>query len=80
MDKGVAEFVRYTVEFDNKAIGGGIGIVSGLLAQACGGQVGRDESMGDGLLSSDVFINYSGVTTLAAGSYSDTLRVTLNLK
>jgi spore coat protein U-like protein len=80
MDAATGEFVRYSVEFDNKGERGAISIVSGLLGRACTGQIARNESDPDGHASSDVFIDYTGATTLAAGTYDDTLSVTLNLK
>jgi spore coat protein U-like protein len=75
-----SELLRYSVEFDNKNRGGGISIVSGLLTQTCAAQIARNESPMKGVLSSDVFIDFTGITTLAAGTYSDTLTVTLNIK
>ena len=73
------DFVRYSVEFDNKDTGHGISIVSGLLTQTCAQQIARDQHSANDNLSSDVFVNFTGVALLGEGTYSDTLSVTLNL-
>ena len=72
--------VGYSVEFDNPTTGGSQPVVTGLLARICSNADGRDvdkaKISGE---SSSVFINFTGSTMLAAGTYSDTLSVTLNM-
>ena len=80
MDNTSGELVHYSVGFYNNASGGGISIVSGLLTQTCAAQVARDEHAANGHLTSDVFLDFTGVAMLSVGTYSDTLSVTLNLK
>ncbi len=79
-DPATAEYVRYSVEFDNPASGGSSPIVAGLLAASCGDAAGRDvvRARVEGE-SSLVFINFTGSNLLAAGTYADTLSVTLSL-
>ncbi len=72
-------YVPYSVESDNKAVGGGVAIVNELLSQACAAQVARKEKSVKGSLSSDIYVNFTGVATLSEGTYSDTLSVTLNI-
>ena len=79
MQNTSGEFVRYSVEFRNKTTGGGIDVISGLLAQTCAAQVARYEGTAYGLRRSDVFIDFTGVAMLAEGAYTDTLSVTLNI-
>ena len=80
LDNVGGQFVTYSVEFDNKAVRGGISIVSNLLTQTCAAQVARNEQASAGQLSSDVFVDFTGITMLGVGNYSDTLSVTMNLK
>ena len=72
--------VAYSVEFDNPTTGGSQPVVTGLLARICANADGRDVSH-DKITneSSDVYINFTGSKVLAAGVYSDTLSVTLNM-
>lgn len=74
------EFVAYSVEFSNPYAYGGPLSVTGLLANACANAVGRDVNFAKvNHEDSAVFINFTGVSSLAAGTYSDTLSVTLNV-
>jgi len=79
MNQLSGEFVRYSVEFDNKTTRGGIDVVAQLLAQNCAAQVARDEHSAYGLRRSDVFLDFTGALMLAEGTYSDTLSVTINI-
>jgi spore coat protein U-like protein len=71
--------VAYSIEFDNPTTGGSKPVVTGLLAKACSNADGRDvQNSRINNESSAVYMNYTGSTALAAGTYSDTLTVTLN--
>jgi spore coat protein U-like protein len=72
--------VNYSVEFNNPTTGGSQPVVTGLLAKTCLNAVGRDvHSAKIQNESSAVYINFTGSAALAAGTYSDTLSVTLNI-
>ena len=74
------ESLGYSVEFDNPTDGGSQPVVTGLLAAACSNAEGRDVDKSKiSNESSAVYINYTGSTVLAAGTYDDTLSVTLNM-
>jgi spore coat protein U-like protein len=80
MDPITLEFVRYSVEFDNPTTGGSLPIITGLLAAACSGADGRDVIKAKiSNESSAIFLNFTGSDLLAAGTYSDTLSVKLNM-
>jgi hypothetical protein len=71
----------YTGEFNNPTTGGSQATVTNLLAQACTGQFGRDVS--NAIITSEtsaVYVNYTGNAGLTAGTYQDTLTITLNVK
>jgi hypothetical protein len=71
----------YTGEFNNPTTGGSQATVTNLLAQACTGQFGRDVS--NAIINNEtstIFVNYTGNAGLTAGTYQDTLTITLNVK
>lgn len=75
------ESVPYSVEFNNPTTGGSRAVVAGLLASTCLAAIGRDV-LNSKIVNeaSSVFVNYTGSVLLAAGTYQDTLTITLNLK
>ncbi len=76
-----AENLRYSAEFGNPTTGGSLAVVTNLLATACTLQTGRDVTNAKiSLESSTVFVNFTGVPLLAAGTYSDTLTIAMNVK
>jgi spore coat protein U-like protein len=80
IEPNTRQFVGYTVEFDNPTTGGSLPVVSGLLARICSCADGRDVAWAKiSHESSAVYINFTGSNLLAAGTYSDTLSVTLNM-
>lgn len=80
-DSVSGEYIAYSGEFANPTTGGSQASVTGLLASACDAQVGRDVTnakiVGE---SSTVFVNFTGDAGLAAGTYQDTLTITMNVK
>ena len=81
IDPVSGESLPYSVEFNNPATGGSLAIVPNLLATVCTAAVGR-EVISAKVVSetSSVYVNYTGAPLLAAGTYQDTLTITLNLK
>lgn len=70
----------YSVEFDNPTTGGSLAIVTSLLGNTCTNIIGR--TVASALIAaetSSVYVNYTGSALLAAGTYQDTLTITLNL-
>lgn len=81
VDSVSAELLSYSAEFANPTTGGSTASVTGLLASACAGQTGRDVTNWKASAeNSTVFINFTGSTGLAAGTYQDTLTLTMNVK
>jgi hypothetical protein len=81
IDPASNEVLRYTAEFNNPTAGGSQATVTNLLQSACTGQVARDVSSWKAFNeSSSIFVNFSGDATLAAGTYQDTLTVTMTVK
>lgn len=81
VDAVSAELLSYSAEFANPTTGGSTASVTGLLASACGGQTGRNVT--NAKISNEdstVFVNFTGSPTLGAGTYQDTLTVTMNVK
>lgn len=81
LDTVSTESVPYSVEFNNPTTGGSPAVVSGLLANSCTTAVGREvtgtKSVNE---SSSVYVNFTGAPLLAAGTYLDTLTITMNVK
>lgn len=75
------EYLAYAAEFSNPTTGGSQASVTGLLAAVCSGQYGRDvtNSKISGEIST-VFINFTGTDELGAGTYQDTLTISMNVK
>ena len=81
VDPVSTEYLAYSGEFQNPTTGGSQASVTGLLAAACGGQYGRNVT--DAKVSgetSTVYVNFTGSETLSAGTYQDTLTITMNVK
>ncbi len=81
VDAVSGEFVPYSVELNNPTTGGSQAVVANLLAGTCLNAVGRDVLNAKIIdESSFVYVNYTGSAQLAAGTYQDTLTITLSLK
>ena len=81
LDPVSGESVRYSVEFNNPTTGGSQATVASLLGSTCQAAVGREVTSAKIVTESSlVYVNYTGSPLLAAGTYQDTLTVTLNLK
>jgi len=81
VDPVSAESLAYSAEFVNPTTGGSTADVTGLLASACTGQIGRDvTNWKTNNETSTLFVNFTGDGGLAAGTYQDTLTVTMNIK
>jgi len=80
LDTVSAGVVAYSVEFNNPTTGGSLAIVPSLLANTCAAVSGR--TVAGALIvaeNSTVYVNYTGSLLLAAGTYNDTLTITMNL-
>lgn len=77
------ENLRYSVEFNNPTTGGSQAIVTGLLSTQCTGDtyiLGR--AVANAKIrneTSNIYINYTGDSGLAADSYTDILRLTMTV-
>jgi len=81
IDPVSGESVPYSVEFNNPTTGGSQAIVTSLLATTCLAAVGREVTAAKVVAeSSSLYVNYTGIPLLAAGTYQDTITITLNLK
>lgn len=81
IDAVSAELLAFSAEFNNPTTGGSTATVTGLLASACGGQTGRNVTNAKITNeNSNVFVNFTGDPALGAGTYQDTLTVTMNVK
>lgn len=81
VDSVSGEYLAYSGEFANPTTGGSTASVTGLLASACAGQTGRDVTNAKITAeTSTVYINFTGSADLAAGTYQDTLTITMNVK
>ena len=76
-----AEALAYSVQFTNPTTGGSTATVSGLLATACTAATGRDVTnfkvVGE---NSGINVAFTGNAGLAAGTYTDTLTITMTAK
>ena len=73
-------YLPYSVEFNNPTTGGSLATIANLLATACTAATGR--TVASALIvteNSTVYVNYTGSLLLAAGTYNDTLTITMNL-
>ncbi len=80
IDPVSSAILPYSVEFVNPTTGGSLASVTSLLGNTCTNIIGR--TVAGALISaetSSIYVNYTGSTLLAAGTYQDTLTVTLNL-
>jgi len=81
IDPVSGESLPYSVEFNNPTTGGSPAIVANLLANTCQAVAGREVTNAKVVTeSSQIYVNYTGSPLLAAGTYQDTVTVTLNLK
>lgn len=78
------EELAYSVEFNNPTTGGSTATVTDLLSTQCSGDtyiLGRDVAgVKISAEESDVYVNYTGDSGLAADSYSDVIRLTMTVK
>ena len=75
------ENLPYSVQFTNPTTGNSTSPVTGLLASACDNPVGRDVS--NAKINSElstVYVAYTGNPNLAAGTYQDTLTLSMNVR
>lgn len=75
--------LNYWVEFNNPTTGGSQAVVTGLLSTQCTGDtytLARDVS-GDKVRdeTSNIYVNYTGDSGLAADSYADVIRITMTV-
>jgi len=80
VDPTSEEFVHYTVESENPTSGGSAPLATGLLDSACTNQVAREVTQGrirDEI--STFYVRYTGSPILSAGTYQDTLTITLTV-
>jgi hypothetical protein len=81
VDPVSAEVLAYSAEFTNPTDGGSQADVTDLLQSACTSQVARDVTNWKARNeTSTVFVNFTGDSGLAAGTYQDTLTITMNVK
>jgi len=81
VDAVSTESLAYSGEFANPTTGGSLPSVTNLLASACTSQIGRDVTNAKITAeTSAIYVNFTGSASLAAGTYSDTLTITMNVK
>lgn len=81
LDPVSGEFLRYTGEFANPSTGGSQTSVTGLLASSCTAQIGRAVANGNVRNeTSQIFLNFTGSSELSAGTYQDTVTISLNMQ
>lgn len=80
MNEEAGEYLSYSGEFNNPTTGGSQAVVTGLLASACTGQIGRQVTSGHITNeTSSLYINFTGSPALAAGTYQDIVTISLNM-
>jgi len=80
-DSVSGEYLSYSGEFTNPTTGGSSADVTGLLASSCTAAIGRDVTNAKiASESSTLYVNYTGSATLAAGTYQDTLTISITMK
>lgn len=80
VDPATDEFLEYTVESENPTSGGSTPLVTGLLDSACTNQVAREVTHGRVRNEiSTFYVRYTGSPILSAGTYQDTLTITLTV-
>lgn len=81
MEPVSGEYMSYSGEFANPTTGGSSPSVTGLLATACAGQIGR--SVNNAKINNEtstVYVNFTGSPTLGAGVYQDIVTISLNMQ
>ncbi len=74
------EYLSYAAEFNNPTTGGSQAVVSGLLASACTGQIGRQVTSAKiNNETSSLYVNFAGNPGLGAGTYQDIVTISLNM-
>lgn len=75
------DYLRYSVEFVNPTTGGSQADVIGLMASSCTNQIARvvDHAHISGETST-VYTNFTGDTTLTAGTYEDVVLISLTMQ
>lgn len=75
------DWLSYSAELTNPPTGGSQTDVAGLMASSCTNQVGRAVThahiTGE---TSTLYVNYAGSTSLSAGTYQDTIVLSLNMQ
>lgn len=80
-DSVSGEYLSYSGEFINPTTGGSSADVMGLLASSCAAANGRDVTNAKiGNETSTLYVNFTGSATLAAGTYQDTLTISITMK
>lgn len=81
VDSVAGEYLSYSIESRNPTTGGSAPVVTNLLASSCTSQVARDVT--HAIIhneSSTFYINYTGISDLGAGTYQDTVTITITAK
>lgn len=74
------EYLSYSAEFNNPTTGGSQAVVTGLLASACTGQIGRQVTSAKVTNeTSSLYVNFAGTPGLGAGTYQDIVTISLNM-
>jgi hypothetical protein len=81
VDPVSGDLLSYSVEFTNPPTGGSQTDVTGLIANSCTSQIGRAVTQGHVRAeTSTLYLNYTGSQTLSAGTYQDTLILSMNMQ
>jgi hypothetical protein len=81
VDSVSAESLAFSGEFANPTTGGSAASVTNLMSSTCTSQIGRDVTNAKVTAeTSTIYVNFTGDATLAAGTYTDTLTITMNVK
>lgn len=78
--EGSSDVVPYSVEFNNPTSGGSQAVVTNLMASACTAQIARSvTSYNVSNQTSTVFVNFTGVPELMAGTYEDVVTIAITM-
>lgn len=81
IDAVSTESLVFSGEFANPTTGGSAASVTNLMSASCTGQIARDVTNAKVTSeTSAVYVNFTGDAALAAGTYTDTLTITMNVK
>lgn len=74
------DVVPYSVEFNNPTSGGSQAVVTDLMASGCTGQIARSvTSHNVSSQTSTVFVNFTGIPELTAGTYEDVVTIAITM-